>query len=261
MEAKRLWAEQRRRENMEGMFKASALALPLPPALPDALRVPQAVRSVVALLRFAPGDSPDPQRMAREVASLVEAGASAFGVCGDIEPFDDVYQHLLHIAQVTHLPVVCHELVLDPLQIVLARAHGAAAVCLQREPHGEREFRQLLRAAHEVSLDVVAMAFTPADVEFFSSTRRPGHDALGIRCITAACPEGVQEARRSAQLERMAHAMPHDVLPMALLDCAAEVSADSLEDAGFESFWLPVPWGDPDAVEKVRRVAAGHNVA
>ena len=42
---------ERRREGIEGVFKAQAIALPLPPSFHDALRVPRADRAAIADIR------------------------------------------------------------------------------------------------------------------------------------------------------------------------------------------------------------------
>lgn len=185
---KQEWIEQRRREGVDGVFRATALALPMPPSLRDALLVPRGERTIVARLcgRTFVDRGGDRKQLGALIDRLTEAGASAFlvsvGEGDDGFGFEDV----LCAAQTTHLPIICADLILDPLQITLARAHGAAAVMLSHGLVDDARMRALRRAASDMSLDVVVDVVRVSQLDASAKTGRGGASSAGDACIWCA---------------------------------------------------------------------------
>lgn len=254
LDRKVAWVEGRRKENAEGVYKALALALPLPPSFHDAIRVPRAERAVVVQLTIGDGMG-DPGRVEQMVRGLEQAGVSALAVKGDFEPFDDVYRHVLAAAQVTSLPVLCREAVLDPLQITMARAHGAAAVTLEPSIHSDRDLRSLYRLASDLGLDVLLVVRSPADLEAVQRLRRNAIDGATGRMVGVT---GHGESTAAAELhhfERMGVGLPDFAVAVALSDIDSASAAANLESSGFECFMLSVGLHATSVPDGVRSVA------
>jgi indole-3-glycerol phosphate synthase len=254
LDRKVAWVEGRRKENAEGVYKALAMALPLPPSFHDAIRVPRADRAVVAQLTIGDGMG-DPGRVGHMVRELEQAGVSALAVLGDFEPFDDVYRHVLAAAQVTSLPVLCREAVLDPLQITMARAHGAAAVTLEPSIHSDRDLRSLYRLASEMGLDVLLVVRSPADLDAVQRLRRNAPDGATGRLVGVT---GHGEGTAAAELhhfERMGVGLPDFAVAVAVSDIDSASTAGELESSGFECFMLSVGLHANSVPDGLRSVA------
>lgn len=176
---KKTWVEDRRREGVDGVFRATALMLPMPPSLHDALLVPRSERAVIPhlcreKLLEAGGRVEDISAMVR---AFTESGASAFVVSTFMTKDGIGYEDVLTAAQNTHVPVICSDMVIDPLQCTLARAHGAAAVLLCAHLLDIKSLRHLRRAAQELSLQTVLDVSSVRHVE--SASRK--NDVKGGR--------------------------------------------------------------------------------
>lgn len=254
LDRKVAWVEGRRKENAEGVYKALAMALPLPPSFHDAIRVPRADRAVVAQLTVSDGNG-DPGRVGHIVRELEQAGVSALAIKGDFEPFEDVYRHVLAAAQVTSLPVLCRESVLDPLQITMARAHGAAAVTLEPSIHSDRDLRSLYRLASELGLDVMLVVRSPADMDAVQRLRRNAPDGATGRLVGVTGHADGPSASEMHHFERMGVALPDFAVAVAVSDIDSASAAGALEGSGFECFMLSVGLHSTSVPDGLRSVA------
>jgi indole-3-glycerol phosphate synthase len=260
LDRKVAWVEGRRKENAEGVYKAHALALPLPPSFHDAIRVPRADRAVIAQITVSDGRG-DPSRVGQLVRELETAGVSALALKGDFEPFEEVYQHVLAAAQVTSLPVLCREAVLDPLQIVMARAHGAAAVTLEPSIHSDRDLRALYRLATELGLDVLLVVRSPSDMDAVQRLRRNALDGATGRLVGVTCNGETCRESDLNHFERIAVGLPEFVVAIAVADVASEQAALALESSGFECFMVSVGLHSTSVPEGLRSVAGSPRFA
>lgn len=108
-----------------------ATRTPLPPDFRAAL-----ARPGLALIAEIKGASPSAGAIRNEfdpaaIAQAYEAGgAAALSVLTDARFFHGAWEHLAAVTEVSRLPVLCKEFIIDPYQIDEARASGAAAVLL-----------------------------------------------------------------------------------------------------------------------------------
>src|SRR5690348_5987090 len=93
--------------------------------------------------------------LARELA---QAGAAALSVLTEQEFFQGSLQNLQMASDTTKLPCLRKDFIVDELQIVEARAHGADAVLLIVAALSQRELTDLARAGRENRLDVLCEA-------------------------------------------------------------------------------------------------------
>lgn len=237
---KQEWIELRRREGVEGDFRATALNLPMPPAFQDAILVPPAERAIIAHICRASlekrgGNADSIGEMVRE---LTEAGASAF-LISTFSNLDGMgYDDVLVAAQNTHLPVICNDVFLDPLQVTIARAHGAAAILLCAQLHDERSLRMMKRAAHELSLDTILDVASLRHVES-ASRIRAGYSGAEFRIFGSdlLCFSSTGTARVR---ERLIIAKPEHALAVTMLEDETSAEIEQLVNDGYTAFVLDV---------------------
>lgn len=257
---KAAWVDARRRENAEGVHRARALSLPLPPSFHDGLRVPRAARSVVAELEA--GCVAGSAGAVVEMLSVLEAaGATALSVCGDGPVHEEAYQAVLLIAQFTTLPILLREMVLDPLQIAMARAHGAAAVVLDPALHGERELRTLCRAASDLGLDAVLTIRTISDMEQAARLRRVSTDPFAMRLLGVGCHRPICGDADEAHFAKLALQLPEDALGIVMADVTSADIAVRMTEHGYEALLVRVDPATPESIERIRDVAGSPTFA
>ncbi len=94
-----------------------------------------------------------------------DAGATAISVLTEPTRFDGALAHLEAVAQAVSVPVMRKDFLVDPLQVVEARAHGASGVLLiARMLPGER-LEQMLHAAQQQGLFTLIEAFDARDLQ------------------------------------------------------------------------------------------------
>ncbi|MFT4702597.1 MAG: hypothetical protein ACI81R_000283 [Bradymonadia bacterium] len=223
IERRRDWAGEQRRAGVEGIFRASAVLLPLPPSLHDSLRVPKGERAVLSPVRK---DTLAGSPIARAVSALTDVGASAFTVHMDDTGDGTCHQDILALAQASPLPILCADAVLEPVQIVMARAHGAAAVTLSPRWTPDRELRALYREAVELGLEVVMRVSSSSELETAMSVRLGSADHSAARMIwVAGGPD---------TLARVSLALPDYAVAIAEIDVDTDLA--SLDALGYEAF-------------------------
>lgn len=236
--AKRDWIAQRRREGVEGSYRAVCLSIPLPPSFHDALRIQRARRNVVVeLKRRSPekGNACYQVDMGTLAQRLDALGVAAFAVRVDHDWYGGGYEDLLAVAQAVALPVLCRDVILDPLQITMARAHGAAAVVLDPTLCNERDFRTLVRHTLDMGLDIVLEARTAMDLENVLRTRRALVEGNGIRVIGIDAPVAYRR-RNDKLIESLAGGIPEHSVRFCLTPAEDGDDLDALEQMGYEAF-------------------------
>ena len=243
------WLELRRREGVDGLFRATALALPMPPSLHDALLVPRGDRAVIARVSREDyvGRGGDPKGLASMVERLTEMGVSALMVSVGTDVDGVGFEDILCAAQTTHLPIICSDIVLDPLQVTLARAHGAAAVVLAPGILDDRAFRALRRAASDMSLETVLDISRVSQVE--SVTRGRSGQQSGSECrVWSADLLGTNGENAGPFRERFGAVLPE--FSMGLVPVDVDATADEID--GLSSLPQVVPVIDVSTPELAR---------
>ncbi|TVR03564.1 MAG: hypothetical protein EA398_04440 [Deltaproteobacteria bacterium] len=238
IEQRRAWLEAQRREGTEGVYRAQALALPLPPPLHDALRVPRGQRAVIAEVIPVPDAETSAIPHGELALELQGAGASALCIATD-PAAGGSYTHVLAAAQACPLPVLIRDVVLDPLQITMARAHGASAVLLFASLLGERELRGLFRHALDVGLDAVAVVRSVSELEAVQRVRAGHGDSGGLRMVCVAPTDPLSGELDPDLPERLVAAIPDHMVPIVEARGASVSDADRLEALGYEAFLCP----------------------
>lgn len=250
---KKTWIEERRREGVDGVFRATALMLPMPPSLHDALLVPRCERAVIPhicreKLIAAGGSADDISTMVR---AFTESGASAFIVSTFMTKDGIGYDDVLTAAQNTHVPVICGDMVIDPLQCTLARAHGAAAVLLCAHLLDVKLLRHLRRAAQEMSLQTI---LDVSSVRHVDSTNKNQDGQGGNDFRIYGADLFCLSSRDNATLrQRLAYASPEYSLMITKVD---NTQLDEV-DARYHAFVLDANTPDIDTTSAKIRAIGG----
>ena len=103
----------------------------------------------------------DPVAIARAYA---DAGANAISVLTDEPFFQGHLSYLTAIRQAVEPPVLRKDFILDPYQVVEARAAGADAVLLIAEILGKAELPALLQQIEELGMQALVELYDPANL-------------------------------------------------------------------------------------------------
>lgn len=147
---------------------------------PDGAREPQATLRVIAeIKRASPSkgvirEDFDPVELAR---SYTEGGASAVSVLTDEKYFQGSLEALRRVREVTTLPLLRKEFMLDPYQVYEARAAGADAILLIAGMIEWGELRDLRWLARDLGLDVLLEIHNGDELDAALESRP---DVLGI---------------------------------------------------------------------------------
>lgn len=167
---KRAHIQQRKQDTP--LADVEALARAMPPPRGFAAHLADAVASgryglIAEIKKASPSkglirEDFDAATLARAYAS---GGASCLSVLTDRPYFqgDDAYLVAAHEA--VHLPVLRKDFMLDPYQVVEARALGADCILLIMAALTDAEARALKRVAHDWGMDVLAEVHNAAELD------------------------------------------------------------------------------------------------
>lgn len=90
-----------------------------------------------------------------EIARVYSRYAAGISVLCEPERFGGDYDHLAAVASSTHLPVLCKDFIIDPVQVRAARYFGADAILLMLSVLDDAEYRELAAEADRLGMDVL----------------------------------------------------------------------------------------------------------
>jgi indole-3-glycerol phosphate synthase len=105
-------------------------------------------------------------------------GATCLSVLTDAEFFQGSFQNLSLIRQAVNLPLLCKEFVIDPLQVAIARIHGADAVLLIAAILADYDLVHLLECIHAMNMTALVEVHTAPELE--RVLRLDGVQVVGI---------------------------------------------------------------------------------
>lgn len=161
---------------------------------------------------------------------LEQAGAAALSVLTEPEFFQGSLANLAEASLATRLPCLCKDFVLDPFQILQARAHGADAVLLIVAALSQPEMQNLYRTARELELDALCEVHDEAELE---RALAAGCDLIGVNSRDLRT---FQVDR--GNLLRLAPKLPKNVLPVAESGISSGAEMRELASAGYQAFLI-----------------------
>ena len=111
------------------------------------------------------------------IARIYSRYASAISVLCEPERFGGDYDHLQTVSLSTHLPVLCKDFIVDPIQVYAARYYGADAILLMMSIVDDETYAELKALADGLGMDVLTEAITQEEVDRACAF---GVDIIGI---------------------------------------------------------------------------------
>lgn len=169
----------------------------------------------------------DPAALARE---LEQAGAAALSVLTDEEFFSGSLANLRIASEVTQLPCLRKDFIVDEFQIVEARANRADAILLITAALSQEELLVLTRCAAAFQLDVLCEVH---DEEELGRALDTGCDLIGVNSRDLKTFKvNLNTAFRVADI------LPHDVVAVAESGIETGVDIARLRSAGYDAFLI-----------------------
>lgn len=162
--------------------------------------------------------------------ALESAGAAALSVLTDEEFFQGSLADLEAASAVTSIPVLRKDFILDPFQILEARASGADAILLIVAALADDQIALLHAFATDLGLDVLVEAHDHAEI-------RRAVD-LGARILGVNSRDLRSFTVRSESLLLLAENLPADVLRIAESGIRTAADIASLTAGGYHAFLI-----------------------
>ena len=169
-------------------------------------------------------------RPALVAKSYAEAGAAAISVLTDEEFFGGSLDDLEAVSSAVRIPVLRKDFMIDPYQVVEARAYGADAILLIVAAHTDADLRSLNAAAQRWGLDVLCEVH---DIEELKRANDLGVEAIGVNCRDLKTLTVNLEVH-----EQLVSAMPTNVVRVAESGIRTSADIERLLKSGYDAFLI-----------------------
>jgi len=169
-------------------------------------------------------------RPATIAKGYAEVGAAAISVLTDEEFFRGSLDDLTIVSRTVSIPVLRKDFILDPFQILEARAAGADAVLLIVAAHKDSDLRELVASARDLSLDILCEVHDRGEMDRAIDL---GCDVIGVNSRDLT----------TMQVNPMTHTdmarwLPANVLRVAESGIRTSADIDRLTDQGYDAFLI-----------------------
>ncbi len=96
--------------------------------------------------------------------SYLDGGATGVSVLTEPDYFQGAWMNLRAAREFSGLPVLCKDFIIDEFQLKMARMYGADAVLLIAAVLDDARLKSLIKAAHELNLEVLTEATNKAEL-------------------------------------------------------------------------------------------------
>ena len=170
----------------------------------------------------------DEYRPAYLAHSYQQAGAAAISVLTDQEFFQGSLADLTAASRAVSIPILRKDFILDPFQILEARAAGADAVLLIVAAHPDHVLRELAETARAFSLDILCEVHDRAELDRAVAL---GFEIIGVNCRNLRTMQVTLETHIE-----LARYLPENVLRVAESGIRTPADIDRLLEAGYDAF-------------------------
>lgn len=211
-------------DEVEARARAAGPIRPLAPAL---RRPPgEPIRAIAEIKRASPSAGPirpgaDPAEVAREYAS---AGAAAISVLTDEQFFDGRLEFLAAVRAAVDLPLLRKDFIVEPYQVVEARAAGADGVLLIAAALAPRQLADLIVETARQQLDALVEVHSEAEADLAV--------ACGARLIGVNHRDLATFTIDMGLTARLAPRLPADAVLVAESGIRTAADVRALADAG-----------------------------
>ena len=167
-------------------------------------------------------------RPAAIAKTYVTAGASCISVLTDEEFFKGSLDDLQSVSQAVSIPVLRKDFILDPYQIVEARAYGADAILLIVAALTDSELATLARTARDFQLDILCEVHDRAELDRAVAL---GAEIIGVNSRDLK----TLEVHPKAHHDLVPH-LPSKVLRVAESGIRTPVDVERLLSIGYDAF-------------------------
>ena len=160
-------AEAKQREKLSDL-RTRALEMPNCPRL-ELHRgcfdiIAEVKRHAPSVGALSPADAAHPDFVGRQAEAYVRGGAAVISVLTEPETFHGSLEDLTAAARAVPIPIMRKDFLVDPYQVIEARAAGAAGVLLILRMLDDAHLGEMLDAAGELGLFVILEAFDQDDL-------------------------------------------------------------------------------------------------
>jgi indole-3-glycerol phosphate synthase len=229
---RRIVAVRSAREPLSALERRAEPRTPRGEGFREALRAPDRVNVVAECKRRSPSRGVlranyDPVTIARGYA---QAGAAAISVLTEPTFFDGDLGHLTAVREAVTIPVLRKDFIVDPYQLVEARASGADAVLLIVAALDAADLRRLHAAADALGLATLVEAH---DVDEVDRAVAAGARIIGVNNRNLRTLE--VDVRAS---ERAAAAIPSQLIAVSESGLRTAADLDRMRQLGFRAFLI-----------------------
>lgn len=221
-----------RRKESEAALARRAFASPAPPPL----SLSDACFDVIAeIKRRSPADGllADGLGVARRATAYVEGGAVMISVVTEPSAFRGSLSDLEDAARAVQVPVMRKDFLVDPYQVLQARAAGAGAVLLILRLLDDARLSEMLDAAGQAGLAVLLEAFDARDLERAADVT-PLAGRLGVPVLVGVNARDLETLSLDAtRLGALADALPAGVPAVAESGIRTAEDASRLAERGY----------------------------
>ena len=168
--------------------------------------------------------------VAELACDLAAAGAAALSVLTNEQYFQGSLRNLELASAAVPIPCLRKDFIVDPVQIIQARAHGADAILLIVAALSDGELEQLLACAREWQLDVLCEVHDGAELQRALDT---GFDLIGVNNRNLHTFQ--VDLNTALQLAEL---MPAEVVRVAESGIESAGDISRLRQAGYDGFLI-----------------------
>ncbi len=171
--------EQHKQNRSEQRLKQMLPCMPAPISLVDSIRKSDKIAIIAEMKKASPSAGvirPDfsPEWLAKEYQN---GGATAISVLTDKDFFQGSIEYIRQIRLLVNLPLLRKDFIIDPYQVLEARAFGADALLLIVAAFPEVSLKQLLAEVKEYQMEALVEVHNEAEMEIALNT---GATLIGI---------------------------------------------------------------------------------